>query len=168
MDYTGKPKPIVLSLLEPVTPQTGGVNDLGDEAVVTLLVRSYVDRCLDSFHDALTGARTQDDASEDIYAVAMALNDLLLGLEPFDGVTLHPWNDPDQLGVFLRDTLDLDFPPDECVRAALVLLATHIMDILRKPEEERGPEIEALIVETRDLLLGRLADEGGDNPFTLI
>ena len=42
------------------------------------------------------------------------------------------------------------------------------MDILRKPEEERGPEIEALIVETRDLLLGRLADEGGDNPFALI
>lgn len=161
MDFTGKPKPIVISLLEPLAPQGGGSNDLGDEAVVTLLLRGFVDRCLDAFHDALMGARSQDEASEDIYALAMALNDLFLGLEPFESVTLQPWNAPDQLGVFLCDTLDLDFAPDEGVRAALVLLATHIMKALEKPEAERGPEVEGLLLEMRDLMLGRLPEEEG-------
>jgi hypothetical protein len=155
-------QPIVSSLLQPL----GGANDLGDERVVELLVRGYVDRCLGSFREAAEGRVSQDEAVDGIYQLAGALNAVFLGTSGFHTLTVHPWNAPDQLGVFLRDTLDLDFPPDECVRAALVHLATQIMLGVQQPQPEWEGMIEDLSVEMRDLLLGRApAGDGEALPY---
>lgn len=158
-------KPIVAALLEPLEPATGGRNDLADEQVVGLLVRGYVDRALALFHEALGGTRTQDDAIDGIYRVATALNTIFLGTSGLTTVTIHPWNAPDQLGVFLRDTLDLDFPPDECVRALLVHMATQMMLALQGAQPDWQDHIEAMVLEVRDLLLGRLPDDVEAPPF---
>lgn len=149
-------KPIVEALLQPLPPLVEGRNDLGDPGVVELLVRGYVDKCLAAFHEALSGRIDQDTAIDGIYAQASALNAVFLGISGFQTVIVHPWNSPDQLGVFLRDTLDFDFPPEECVRAAFVHLATHVMQALQQSQSEWEEQVESLIFEVRDLLLGRL------------
>ncbi|WP_029006981.1 hypothetical protein [Azospirillum halopraeferens] len=148
-------QPIVVSLLKPVAGEVEGRIDLGDERAVELLVRTYVDRCLNSFQQAIAGSATQDDAVDDIYRLASALNTVFLGASGFDEVIVHPWNAPDQLGVFLRDTLAFDFPPEECVRATLIHMATHIMQALQGNKDDWRDSVDGLVIEVRDLLLGR-------------
>lgn len=155
-------QPIVVSLLQPVAGEVEGRVDLGDERAVELLVRTYVDRCLNSFQQAIAGSASQDDAVDDIYRLASALNTVFLGASGFDTVIVHPWNAPDQLGAFLRDTLDFDFPPEECVRATLIHMATHIMQALQGNKEGWREAVDGLVVEVRDLLLGRVRDDGAD------
>lgn len=151
-------QPIVISFLKPLQ----GANDLADERVVELLVRGYVDRCLAAFRDAAEGRVSQDDAVDDIYQLASALNAVFLGTSGFHTLTVHPWNAAGQLGVFLRDTLDLDFPPGECVRASLVHLATQIMLGVQQPQPEWEGMVEQLTIDMRDLLLGRAPDDDGE------
>ncbi len=153
------PTPIVAALLEPLPPLVQGSNDLGDQAVVELLVRGYVDQCLAAFQEVLKEAVDQDTAIDAIYRQATALNAVFLGTSGFDTVIAHPWNSADQLGVFLRDTLDFDFPPEECVRAAFIHLATHIMHAIQAGEGAWEDQVDGLVMDLRDLLLGRLPDE---------
>lgn len=165
MDFQDKQQPIVISLLEPVAPLVEGRIDLADEKAVELLVRGYVDKCLDGFQQALAGTVSQDDATDAIYSRAQALNAVFLGETGFDTLVVHPWNSADQLGVFLRDTLDFDFPPEECVRAALIHMATHVMYALQGGEESWRGQVDSLVFEVRDLLLGRLPGEDADAPL---
>ncbi|HYH22024.1 MAG TPA: hypothetical protein VD995_25745 [Azospirillum sp.] len=153
----------IISLLEPLAPTIAtGRNDLADEAVVELLVRGYVDKCLEAFQQAMTDAVTQDEAVDSIYRLASALNAVFLGQTGFDTIVVHGWNSPEQLGAFLRDTLDFDFPPEECVRATLVHMATHVMYALQGSQPDWKDQVDSLVAEVRDLLLGRLP--AGEEP----
>lgn len=149
-------KPIVAALLEPLPPLVTGRNDLSDPGVVELLVRGYVDQCLSAFQQVLGEAVDQDTAIDAINAQATALNAVFLGTSGFSTVVVHPWNSADQLGVFLRDSLDLDFPPEDCARAALIHLATHVMYAIQGGEAAWEQQVDALVGEMRDLFLGRL------------
>jgi hypothetical protein len=149
-------KPIVVSLLEPLSPLAQGRNDLGDPGVVELLVRGYVDQCLAAFQKVLEGSVDQDTAIDAINGQATALNSVFLGTSGFESVIVHPWNSADQLGMFLRDSIGLDFPPEDCARAALIHLATHVMYAIQGGEEAWREQVDALVGEMRDLFLGRL------------
>lgn len=151
-------KPIVAALLEPLPPLVKGRNDLSDPGVVELLVRGYVDQCLSAFQEVLRGNVEQDAAIEAINAQATALNAVFLGTSGFDTVIVHPWNSTDQLGLFLQDTVGLDFPAEDCVRASLIHLATHVMHAIQGGAETWEEQVDALVGEMRDLLLGRLPD----------
>lgn len=153
--------PIVAALLKPID----GAVDLADEGVVGLLVRGYIDVCLERFQEAVRGEKSQDTASEEIFALASALNAVFLGDSGFGEIVARPWNSPDQLGTFLRDALDLDFAADESVRATLIHTATLLMHVLQGAKGDWEDEVEALVVETRDLLLGRTPDDGEDLPY---
>lgn len=144
-------------------PALMNANDLGDEAVVELLVRGFTDKALDIFQAIAAGERDLDDGAEEIGAQAQALNSLFLGDADLADVKIHPWNSPEQLGVYLRDALGLDFPPEECVRAGLIHLATLIMHAIQGSPDNWEAEVEALRLEMRDLLLGRQPlDDGAD------
>ncbi|WP_448205532.1 hypothetical protein [Azospirillum sp. sgz302134] len=149
-------KPIVAALLEPLPPLVQGRNDLGEPGVVELLVRGYVDQCLDAFQQVLADTIDQDQAIDAINAQATALNAVFLGTSGFSTVVVHPWNSPDQLGQFLRDTLGLDFEPEDCVRAGLIHLATHVMYAIQAGQSGWEDQVHALAGEMRDLLMGRL------------
>lgn len=146
---------IIAALLEPMPALSKGRNDLADEAVVRLLVRGFIDLSLAAFQEVLQGNLEQDEAIDGINRQAVALNSVFLGTSGFDTVIAHPWNTPDQLGAFLQDTVALDFPADDCVRAMLIHLATQLMHALRLPDEDRNEEVEALTLDAADLLLGR-------------
>ncbi|WP_207458823.1 hypothetical protein [Azospirillum sp. SYSU D00513] len=150
------PNAIVAALLEPLPILTQKGNDLADPKVVELLVRGYVDQCLAAFDEVMEGNLDLDNASEGIYRQASALNAVFLGTSGFTTVIAHPWNSPDQLGAFLRDTMDFDFPPEECVRAALVHLATHVMQAIQRSDTPWEGQVDLLVGEVRDLLLGQL------------
>ena len=144
-------------------PALQNANDLGDEAVVELLVRGFIDKALDIFQAIAAGERDLEDGAEEIGAQAEALNGLLLGQISLVGVKTHPWNSPEQLGAYLHDALGLDFPPEECVRAGLIHLATLIMHAIQGSPDNWETEVEALRLEMRDLLLGRQPlDDGAD------
>ena len=151
-------KPIVAALLEPLPPLVKGKNDLSDPGVVELLVRGYVDQCLSAFQEVLRGNVEQDAAIDAINAQAAALNAVFLGTSGFDTVVVHPWNSADQLGQFLQDTVGLDFPAEDCVRASLIHLATHVMHAIQGGADAWEAQVDALVGEMRDLLLGRLPD----------
>lgn len=151
-------KPIVAALLEPLPTLVKGRNDLSDPGVVELLVRGYVDQCLSAFQEVLRGNVEQDTAIDAINAQAAALNAVFLGTSGFDTVIVHPWNSADQLGQFLQDTVGLDFPAEDCVRASLIHLATHVMHAIQGGAEAWEEQVDALVGEMRDLLLGRLPD----------
>ena len=151
-------KPIVAALLEPLPTLVKGRNDLSDPGVVELLVRGYVDQCLSAFQEVLRGNVEQDAAIDAINAQAAALNAVFLGTSGFETVIVHPWNSADQLGQFLQDTVGLDFPAEDCVRASLIHLATHVMHAIQGGEEAWEAQVDALVGEMRDLLLGRLPD----------
>jgi len=148
--------PIAAALLEPLPPLVQGRNDLGDQGVVELLVRGYVDQCLAAFQEVVKENIDQDTAIEAINGQATALNSVFLGTSGFNTVIAHPWNSADQLGVFLRDNLDLDFPPEDCVRAAFIHLATHMMYAIQGGQDDWEAQVDSLAGEFRDLLLGRL------------
>lgn len=148
------PQGISFSLVE-------GSNDMGDEKVVELLVRGFFDQCLGAFQGVLEGQRDLDDAVADIGVQAETLNALFLGTSPIADVTLHPWNHPDQLGVYIRDALGLDFPPDQSVKAAFVHVATLLMRVLQGNRDGWEKEAEDMRLDLRDLLLGRQALDGG-------
>jgi hypothetical protein len=139
-------------------------NDLGDEAVVELLVRGFIDRALDIFHAVARDERTLDDGVGEIGAQAETLNSLFLGASDMTGVILHPWNSPEQLGAYMRDAMGLDFPPEECVRAGLIHLATLMMHTIQGAPDNWQSEVETMRMEMRDLLLGRrpLSDDDGE------
>ncbi|MFD1624314.1 hypothetical protein [Azospirillum griseum] len=147
--------PIIAALLEPLPSLAQGQNDLSDESVVRLLVRHFIDYSLAAFQGALHKARTDDDAVEAINRQAIALNAVFLGTSGISSVTTHAWNSPEQLGAFLKDTVGLEYPEDDCVRAMLIHLATQLMHSLRLPDEDRNEEVEALTLDAADLLLGR-------------
>ena len=151
-------KPIVAALLEPLPSLVKGRNDLSDPGVVELLVRGYVDQCLSAFQEVLRGNVEQDTAIDAINAQAAALNTVFLGTSGFETVIVHPWNSADQLGQFLQDTVGLDFPAEDCVRASLIHLATHVMHAIQGGAEAWEEQVDALVGEMRDLLLGRLPD----------
>ncbi|MBB3266015.1 hypothetical protein FHW79_003648 [Azospirillum sp. OGB3] len=151
-------KPIVAALLEPLPPLVKGRNDLSDPGVVELLVRGYVDQCLAAFQEVLRGNIEQDAAIDAINAQATALNAVFLGTSGFNTVVVHPWNSADQLGQFLQDTIGLDFPAEDCVRAALIHLATHVMHAIQGGTETWEQQVDSLVGEMRDLLIGRLPD----------
>lgn len=146
---------IIAALLEPMPALAKGRNDLADEAVVRLLVRGFIDLSLAAFQEVLQGNLEQDEAIDGINRQAVALNSVFLGTSGFGTVIAHPWNTPEQLGAFLQDTVALDFPEDDCVRAMLIHLATQLMHALRLPDEDRNEEVEALTLDAADLLLGR-------------
>lgn len=148
-------KPIIAALLEPLPVLTQGQNDLADEGVVRLLVRGFIDLSLAAFQEVLHKELAEDDAIDGINRQAIALNSVFLGTSGFTNVVAHPWNSPEQLGAFLKDTVALDFPEDDCVRAMLIHLATQLMHALRLPDEDRNEEVEALTLDAADLLLGR-------------
>lgn len=148
---------LIAALLDPLPPiASGGACDLGDPAIVELLVRNFVDQTFSVFHRVLAGEATQDDASEAIYGQALGLNALFLGTAEFKNVVSHPWNSPDQLGSYIQDTVDFDFPPEECVRAAFVHMATHVMRLLKDEPDDWKLQVDGLVGELRDLLLGRV------------
>ncbi|MBP2314020.1 hypothetical protein [Azospirillum soli] len=149
-------KPIVAALLEPLPPLVQGRNDLGDQGVVELLVRGYVDQCLAAFQEVVKENIDQDTAIDGINRQATALNSVFLGTSGFNTVITHPWNSADQLGVFLRDKVGLDFPPEDCVRATLIHLATQIMHAIQTGQDDWESQVDSLVGEVRDLLLGRL------------
>lgn len=151
-------KPIVAALLEPLPSLVKGRNDLSDPGVVELLVRGYVDQCLSAFQEVLRGNVEQDAAIDAINAQAAALNTVFLGTSGFETVIVHPWNSADQLGQFLQDTVGLDFPAEDCVRASLIHLATHVMHAIQGGADAWEAQVDALVGEMRDLLLGRLPD----------
>ncbi len=155
-------KPIIAALLEPLPVLTKGRNDLAEESVVRLLVRGFIDQCLAAFQEVLHGAVAEDDAIDAINRQATALNSVFLGTSGFDSVVTHPWNTPDQLGAFLQDTVALEYPEDDCVRAMLIHLATQVMHALRLPDEDRNEEVEALTLDAADLLLGRAPQDDGE------
>lgn len=144
-------------------PALLGANDLGDEAVVELLVRGFTDKALDIFQAVAAGERGLDDGVEEIGAQAEALNSLFLGAVSLADVKIHAWNSPEQLGAYLRDALGLDFPPDESVRAGLIHLTTLIMHAIQGSPDNWEAEVEALRMEMRDLLLGRQPLDGGED-----
>ncbi|CAO3420734.1 hypothetical protein [Azospirillum doebereinerae] len=146
---------IIAALLEPLPALTKGSNDLADEAVVRLLVRGFIDQSLAAFQEVLHGRVGEDEAIDGINRQATALNSVFLGTSGLGSVVTHPWNTPEQLGAFLQDTVALEFPEDDCVRAMLIHLATQVMHALRMPDEERNEEVEALTLDAADLLLGR-------------
>lgn len=146
-------------------PLQEGVNDLADEKIVGLLVRGYVDSCLAGFQQAINGEREQGDVADDLYRLAGAFNEVFLGRSGLSNLTVHPWNSAEQLGAFLRDTVGLDFPPEECVRATLIHLATQVMLALQESEATWRENVEILILEVRDLLLGRIPDSGSEEPL---
>jgi HD-like signal output (HDOD) protein len=148
-------KPIIAALLEPLPALTQGQNDLADESVVRLLVRGFIDLSLAAFQEVLHKGLSEDDAIDGINRQATALNSVFLGTSGISNVVTHPWNSPEQLGAFLKDTVALDFPEDDCVRAMLIHLATQLMHALRLPDEDRNEEVEALTLDAADLLLGR-------------
>lgn len=140
----------------------GHANDLGDEKVVELLVRGYIDRCLDAFQEVARGECDLDEAVGQIAAQAETLNDLFLGVSSITDVVLHPWNSPDQLGVYLRDAMGLDAAPDACVRGALIQLATLLMHTIEGNPQGWENEAENLRHDMRDLLLGRVSLDDGE------
>lgn len=149
-------------------PVLAQANDLGDPAVVELLVRSYTDRALEVFQAISDGRRDLNDGAEEIGAQAEVLNGLFLGLTELPGVAIRPWNAPEQLGVYLRDIIGLDFPPQECVRAGLIHLATLMMHAIQASPGNWQDEVEAMRLEMRDLLLGvrpMEPDAGSDLPM---
>ncbi|PWC37568.1 hypothetical protein [Azospirillum sp. TSO35-2] len=155
-------KPIIAALLQPLPVLTQARNDLSDESVVRLLVRQFVDLSLGAFNEVLNGRLDQDEAVDGINRQAIALNSVFLGTSGFDTVVTHPWNTPDQLGAFLKDTVGLEYPEDDCVRAMLIHLATQVMHSLRMPDEERDADLEALTLDAADLLLGRAPEDDGE------
>lgn len=154
-------KPIIAALLQPlpILSQPQARNDLGDETVVRLLVRQFIDLSLDAFNQVLQGKLDQDEAVDGINRQATALNAVFLGTSGFETVITHPWNSPEQLGAFLKDMVALEYPEDDCVRAMLIHLATQVMHALRLPDEDRQEEVEALTLDAADLLLGRAPED---------
>lgn len=154
-------KPIIAALLQPlpILSQPQARNDLGDETVVRLLVRQFIDLSLDAFNQVLQGKLDQDEAVDGINRQATALNAVFLGTSGFETVITHPWNTPEQLGAFLKDMVALECPEDDCVRAMLIHLATQVMHALRLPDEDRQEEVEALTLDAADLLLGRAPED---------
>ena len=157
-------KPIIAALLQPlpILPQPQARNDLADETVGQLLVRQFVDLSLDAFNQVLQGKLDLDEAVDGINRQATALNAVFLGTSGFETVVTHPWNTPEQLGAFLKDTVALEYPEDDCVRAMLIHLATQLMHALRLPDEDRQEEVEALTLDAADLLLGRKPEDDDD------
>ncbi|AWK86905.1 hypothetical protein [Azospirillum thermophilum] len=156
------PNPIVAALLEPLPSLVQGRIDLGDQNVVELLVRGFIDHSLAAFQRVLRGEQDDDSAIDGINAQAIALNTVFLGQSGFPEVIVHPWNTAEQLGAFLQDTVQLEYPEDDCVRALLIHLATQVMHALRLPEDQRQEEIEALTLDATDLLLGRAPQDDED------
>jgi hypothetical protein len=144
-----------------------GANDLADEKVVDLLVRGFTDQCLSVFQSVAEGERDLDLAVADIGFQAETLNALFLGFSPIDAVILHPWNSPDQLGAYLREALGLDFPNDQCVKAAFVHVATLLMQSLQHAPDSWEQEAEELRADLCELLLGRVALGGENGDLTL-
>lgn len=130
--------------------------DLGDEAIVDLLVHNFVDFSLARFQQTLDGRRELDDVIDEINNLAVAYNSVFLGSAPIEHLRVHPWNSADQLGVFLRETLELDDAPEIAVRATLIRLATRVMRSIQADGETWTVNAETTIGEVRDLLLGRL------------
>ena len=145
-------------------PALENATDLADEAVVELLVRSFCDQALEIFHAIANDERNLDDGVGEIGAVAETLNSVFLGLDKSTSAITRPWNSPDQLGAYLRDAMGLDFPPDECVRAGLIHLATLMMHTIQGAPDTWESEVEAMRLDMRDLLLGRYAleNQGGE------
>jgi len=153
---------IIAALLEPLPILTKGSNDLADEAVVRLLVRGFIDQSLAAFQEVLHGKLGEEEAIDGINRQATALNSVFLGTSGLSSVVTHPWNTPEQLGAFLQDTVALEFPEDDCVRAMLIHLATQVMHALRMPDDERNEEVEALTLDAADLLLVRAPEDDGE------
>lgn len=130
--------------------------DLGDEVIVGLLVRNFVDYSLARFQQTLDGQRELDDVIEEINELAVAYNAVFLGAAPIENLRAHPWNSADQLGVFLRETLEMDDEPEVAVRATLIRMATRVMRNIQTDGATWSVNAEAMIEEVRDLLLGRL------------
>lgn len=147
----------------PGTDAIGPGNDLGEEAVVDLLVRGFTEHCLTIFKEVAEDRQSLDDGIHDINVQAETLNTLFMGRSAIREVKTHPWNAPDQLGAYLRDAIGLDQPPSECVQAALVHLATMIMRTIQGNPKAWEGEVEALRMEMRDLLMGRRPLDDGQS-----
>jgi hypothetical protein len=147
-----------LSAFGSLLAEPEAVCDLADERIVELLVRGFVDQALAGFHRALGGEAELDDVVMDLNHVAVAYNAVFLGFSGIEKLKIHSWNAPDQLGVFLRDTVGLEYPPNDTVRAALIQLATQVMLCIQQSEEDWKTGVERMIGQVRDLLLGRLPE----------
>ncbi len=133
--------------------------DLGEAPVVELLVRNYADRCLEAFQGLLDERLDEDAATGVIDRHADALNDIFLGLIQPEMVEVQYWNSPEQLGAFICELFDSQEVPSQGVHLLLIRLATAIMKALQRPKEDWSGEVEALVTETRDVLLGRVSAE---------
>lgn len=164
MDFKPGSSKIDLPILD------AGASDLGDSKVVELLVRHYVERCLEAVADAAAGRRDADEVSEELYRAAEVMNGLFLGDPEIGPVVRHPWNAPDRLGAFLRDTMEFEEPAEFAVRAAFVRLATLLTgEVAGQEDELRGRSIELMILEVTRLLLGDLPETAPDDevaPYT--
>lgn len=149
-----KPEPINTIAITSLDP---AANDLGDRKVVELLVRTFADRCFAALSSAARGERDADEAAEEIHRAAEAMNGVFLGDPDITGVVRHPWNAPERLGAFLRDTLGFEDPIEFAVRAAFVRLGTLLTgEVAGQDEDVRAGSIELMVGEVTSLLLGEL------------
>jgi len=151
-----KPEPLKTIGLPILDPEA---NDLGDRKVVGLLVRTFVDRCLAAVSAAASGERDADLASEELHRTAEVMNGLFLGDPEIGPVKRGPWNTPEQLGAFLRETMGFEDPAEFAVRAAFVRLASILTgDVAGQEDELRARSIEQIVGEVTSLLLGELPE----------
>jgi len=151
-----KPEPLKTIDLPTLDPEA---NDLGDRRVVELLVRSFADRCLTAVALASSGERDADEAAEELHRAAEVMNGLFLGDPEIVSVKRRPWNVPERLGAFLRDTLGFEDPAEFAVRAAFVRLANILTgEVAGQDEELRDRSIKLIVDEVTRLLLGEVPE----------
>lgn len=144
-------EPFVLSLLGPDSDRR---LDLREPLVVELLLRRYMDKCLEALQTAVSDTEAQDDAVEDIARMADALNDVFLGQVRLPNLVIHAWNMPERLGAALHSGGYGEGAYDS-VRSLLVQMATRLMQALRLNRAAWKAEHEQIVGETKALLLGQ-------------
>jgi len=143
-------EPFIVSLLGPDAERR---LDLLDPLVIELLLRRYMDKCLEALQQAVSDSEAQDAAVEDIARLADTLNDIFIGQLRLPSLVIHDWNAPEHLGQYLQARGFGEIPEDS-VRGLLVQMATRLMQALRLQREHWKAEHEWIIAETKALLLG--------------
>lgn len=153
-------EPLVLSLLG---PDAGRRLDLAEPLVIELLLRRYMDKCLEALQVAVSDTESQDDAVDEIARMADVLNDIFVGRVRIRNLIIHAWNMPERLGQHLYQR-GFGSSADDSVRGLLVQMATRLMQALRLERANWKAEHERIVRETKAALLG---EEGPVAPGSL-
>jgi len=132
---------------------------LDHPAVLAGMVGGFARGVLERLAACAAGAIDLDEAIGRADAIARTLAAALLGREVPAPFVATPWNRPEALGAHLVRALGMEIPPEQAVRALLLLLAPRLFEVAAAPLPEEGGGSARLVAETTELLCGRFPAE---------